>query len=50
MSLLDHVSSCRRAEGELGYRYRPLEETVRDAWDWFLTHGYARPRRAAASR
>jgi dihydroflavonol-4-reductase len=49
MSCLDHVTSCRRAREELGYSYRPLEETVTDAWDWFVAHGYARRRRGAAS-
>ena len=49
MSLLDHVSSCRRAEEELGYTYRPLEETVTDAWDWFVAHGFARSRRRSAA-
>jgi dihydroflavonol-4-reductase len=49
MSLLHHVSSCRRAEQELGYAYRPLEETVADAWDWFVDHGFTRSRRRAAA-
>ncbi len=49
MSLLHHVSSCRRAEEELGYTYRPLEETVAEAWDWFVAHGYARDRRRPAA-
>jgi len=26
---------------ELGYSFRPLEDTVEDAWDWFVTRGYA---------
>lgn len=33
--------SSRRAEMELGYSRRPLEETVRDAWAWFQANGYA---------
>lgn len=49
MSCLDHVTSCRRACEELGYTFRPLEETVADAWEWFVAHGYARPRRGASS-
>jgi dihydroflavonol-4-reductase len=42
MSLLAHNFSCRRAETELGYHYRPFEETVQDAWNWFVARGYAR--------
>jgi dihydroflavonol-4-reductase len=33
--------SSRRAEQELGYTRRPVEESVRDAWDWFREYGYA---------
>lgn len=33
--------SSRRAEEELGYASRPIEETVRDAWAWFHENGYA---------
>jgi dihydroflavonol-4-reductase len=29
-----------RAEKELGYHIRPIEETIRDAWAWFVEHGY----------
>lgn len=42
MSMLAHNFSCRRAEAELGYHYRPLEQAVQDAWNWFLERGYAR--------
>lgn len=35
-----HYYSSVRAEQELGYRNRPLEATVSDAWQWFQTHGY----------
>jgi hypothetical protein len=42
MSMLAHNFSCRRAEQELGYHYRAFEETVQDAWNWFVTRGYAR--------
>jgi dihydroflavonol-4-reductase len=31
-----------RAENELGYRIRPTEETIRDAWAWFQEYGYAK--------
>jgi dihydroflavonol-4-reductase len=32
------VYSSRRAEHELGYHTRPLEETVADAWHWLRSH------------
>lgn len=41
VSLLPHHFSSRRAEVELGYRWRPAEEAARDAWEWFRSHGYA---------
>jgi dihydroflavonol-4-reductase len=41
MSMLRHNFSCRRAQTELGYRFRPFAETVTDAWVWFCEHGYA---------
>ncbi|MFM1904369.1 MAG: dTDP-glucose 4,6-dehydratase [Planctomycetota bacterium] len=41
MSMLDHNFSCQRARAELGYDFRPLEDTVQDAWDWFVARGYA---------
>jgi dihydroflavonol-4-reductase len=41
MSMLDHNFSCRRAQADLGYSFRPLEDTVQDAWHWFVTRGYA---------
>jgi nucleoside-diphosphate-sugar epimerase len=44
MSCQQHCFSSARAEKELGYKIRPLEETVRDAWQWFLEHGYAQKR------
>lgn len=40
VSLLPHHFSSRRAEEELGYRWRPAEEAARDAWEWFQSHGY----------
>jgi dihydroflavonol-4-reductase len=30
-----------KARKELGYQVRPLEETVRDTWDWFRSAGMA---------
>lgn len=46
MSRQSHCFSSSRAERELGYRFRPLEETLADAWQWFGEHGY-RPYRKA---
>jgi dihydroflavonol-4-reductase len=43
MSMLAHNFSCRRAEAELGYTYRPFDSTVQDAWEWFVERGYAKP-------
>ena len=42
MSMLPHNFSCRRAQSELGYAFRSLDETVSDAWEWFMTRGYAK--------
>jgi len=42
MSMLDHNFSSQRARRELGYHHRPFEETVEDAWGWFLDRGYVR--------
>jgi dihydroflavonol-4-reductase len=32
--------SSARAEAELSYRSRPIEESVADAWTWFRANGY----------
>jgi dihydroflavonol-4-reductase len=32
--------SSARAEAELGYRRRPLDEAAQAAWDWFRENGY----------
>ncbi len=51
MSLLPHNFSSARAEAELGYARGPFEAAAQDAWDWFVTRGYARaarPRTALA--
>ena len=32
--------SSAKAEQELGYRARPAEAAIRDAYDWFSRHGY----------
>ncbi|MCR9293147.1 MAG: NAD-dependent epimerase/dehydratase family protein [bacterium] len=37
MGYLNHYYSSQRAELELGYQRRPLDETLSDAWDW-LSH------------
>lgn len=50
MSMLDHNFTCRRAIAELGYTFRPLEDTVQDAWDWFVARGYAKALRPAIAR
>lgn len=42
MSCQQHCFSSARAQKELGYQIRPLEETVRDAWEWFREHGYVK--------
>jgi dihydroflavonol-4-reductase len=44
MSDLFHHYDSQLAKHELGYRNRDLEETLRDAWRWFRTYGYAGPR------
>ena len=49
MSMLDHNFSCQRARDELGYTFRPIEDTVQDAWGWFVARGYAgEPRQRTA--
>jgi dihydroflavonol-4-reductase len=40
MSSLFHFYSSRRAEQELGYRIRPVVETMNDTWEWFRANGY----------
>jgi dihydroflavonol-4-reductase len=42
MGRQEHCFSSRRAEEILGYRNRPLAETLSDTWNWFREHGYAR--------
>jgi dihydroflavonol-4-reductase len=41
MSDLFHYYSIARAQEELGYVVRPLEESITDAWRWFQAEGYA---------
>ncbi|REJ87895.1 MAG: NAD-dependent epimerase/dehydratase family protein [Planctomycetota bacterium] len=42
MAALPKIYSCARAEQELGFRRRPLDETIRDAWNWFREYGYVK--------
>ena len=42
MGRQQHCFSSRRAEAELGYRFRPFAETLADTWAWFREHGYVR--------
>jgi dihydroflavonol-4-reductase len=44
-----HYYSSARAEAELGYRRRPFRESVRDAWEWFVAHGYVKRRASRRS-
>ena len=41
MSNLYHYYSIARAQQELGYVVRPVDESIADAWSWFQTQGYA---------
>lgn len=40
IAVLPHHFSSGRAQQELGYSRRPVDETVSDAWDWFRQQGY----------
>ena len=42
MSSQDHCFSSARAQSELGYEIRPLDETVSAAWQWFRENGYVK--------
>jgi dihydroflavonol-4-reductase len=44
LSAQSHCFSSDRAKRELGYVVRPLDETLADAWAWFVQHGYVKPR------
>lgn len=48
LSTLRKEYSSQKAIRELGYHIRPIEETVRDAWQWFQEYGYVRGRPAAS--
>jgi dihydroflavonol-4-reductase len=40
----DFAASSAKAQRELGVRFRPVEETLRDAVAWFRSHGYVQTR------
>jgi dihydroflavonol-4-reductase len=42
MSSQHHRFRSDRAIKELGYSIRPLDETVQDAWNWFVEYGYVK--------
>ncbi|CAI3938305.1 Nucleoside-diphosphate-sugar epimerase (WcaG) (PDB:2X4G) [Commensalibacter communis] len=42
MSYKKMFFSSAKAERELGYRYRPAHEAIKDAVDWFRQQGYVR--------
>lgn len=42
MSCQQHCFSSAKAERELGYNIRPVEESIGDAWNWFVEHGYVK--------
>lgn len=45
-ALKPNFYSNRKAVDELGASFRPIDETIRDAIDWFRTAGMARPSKA----
>jgi dihydroflavonol-4-reductase len=49
ISVLPHHFSSERAERELGYTRRPVEETVESAWRWFVEWNYCGPRRSLSA-
>jgi dihydroflavonol-4-reductase len=48
MSTLPHHFADRKARERLGYANRGAEAAAKDAWEWFLEHGYAPSSRAEA--
>ncbi|HTN77428.1 MAG TPA: NAD-dependent epimerase/dehydratase family protein [Pirellulaceae bacterium] len=40
MSCQWHYYASDRAEQDLGYRFRAIDETLADTWSWLLEHGY----------
>jgi dihydroflavonol-4-reductase len=37
-----HYFDSSRAQEELGYQIRPIEESLRDAWQWFQDYGFVK--------
>ena len=48
MSCLFHYYNSDKAAAELGYRLRPVDDSIRDAWAWFGEHGYRKSSGAPA--
>jgi dihydroflavonol-4-reductase len=42
MSCQQHCFSSAKAEKDLMYGIRPLEEIITDAWNWFVEYGYVK--------
>ena len=42
MGSQSHFYSSKKAEQKWGYQVRPVDESIRDAWQWFQDHGYAK--------
>ena len=40
MSSLYNYYSSELAQREMNYQIRPLEQSIRAAWEWFVEHGY----------
>lgn len=40
-----HYYTSEKAERELGYRIGSVDDAIADAWDWFVAHDFAKPRR-----
>lgn len=45
-----HVISSAKAERELGVRFRPLEQTMRDTYDWFKANGYIKSPNSSSTK
>ena len=46
----DFAASSAKAQRELGVRFRPVEETLRDAVAWFRSHGYVHTKHGTQTR
>lgn len=40
MAKIGKIYDSSRAEQELGYQVRPVDESIADAWEWFREYGY----------